>query len=66
MNLYAHLNLKTKTKMKSKFKYITIMPTPSPTRSEIVKFFKSDIKEYHDIKNAEIKRRNKTHQTTTK
>ena len=46
--------------MKSKIKYIAIMSTP--THSELVKFFKSDIKEYHDIK----KRKNKTHQITIK
>ena len=48
--------------MKSKIKYIAIMSTPAPAHSELVKFFKSDIKEYHDIK----KRKNKTHQITIK
>ena len=62
MNLYVHSNLKTKTKMKSKTKYTTIISTPAPTKSESVKFFKSDIKKYHDTK----KLGNKTHQTTTK
>ena len=48
--------------MKSKIKYVAIMSTPTPAHSELVEFFKSNIKEYHDIK----KRKNKTHQTTTK